>query len=151
MVLGEGLGREHGRRFAFTDLDSTSGYAYPKMLLRKKGIVPSEYFGKVFFLKRHDRVIEALVNGSVDIGAVSDGTYYSAVGRIERSEPIPLDAIVAPPNLSDEKIAWCRRVLTEMPPDHPFNHSMKEVLGWDAAGFAERDDAFYDTMREALR
>ena len=28
---------------------------------------------------------------------------------------------------------------------------MKETLGWNAAGFAVLDDAFYDSVREALK
>ncbi len=146
-----------GVNFAFTDIGSTSGYAYPNMILKRKGIDASRYFAKVFFLKRHDRVIEALVNKSIEAGAVSDGTYYTAVRKygdifsiIERSAPIPLDAIVAPARMPDEKILLYRKILTSMPLDHEFNRAMQDSLGWSAAGFEVRDDRFYDSMREAL-
>ena len=72
------LEQARGKLFAFTDPGSTSGYAYPNMLLTKQGIIPDQYFGKVFFLKKHDRVIEALLKGAIDVGAVSDGTYFNA-------------------------------------------------------------------------
>lgn len=147
-----------GRLFAFTDPGSTSGYAFPKMMLESQGVDPSRFFKKVFFLKKHDRVIGALVNRSIDVGAVSDGTYYTAVRKygdifniIEKSDPIPLDAIVAPDSVSEERVLRYREYLTAMPEDHPFNQSMKAELGWNAAGFAVKDDRFYDALREALK
>jgi phosphonate transport system substrate-binding protein len=144
--------------FAFTDLGSTSGYAYPKMMLNRLGIEPNSYFKKVFFLKKHDRVMEALVNKSIDAGAVSDGTYYTAVRKygdifniLLKSDQIPLDAIVAPPHVQARDIMKYREILISMPLDHPFNQSMRENLGWNAAGFEVRDDDFYNSMREALK
>ena len=152
------LADAEGMRFAFTDPGSTSGYAFPNLMLRQKDIVPNIFFKKVFFLKKHDRVIEALVNQSIDLGGVSDGTYYTAVRKhgdifaiIEKSDPIPLDAIVAPENFPDTKIKIYKKALTDMPENHLFNRSMREKLGWNAAGFAIKDDQFYNAMRNALK
>jgi len=146
------------KKFAFTDPGSTSGYAFPNMMLLSKGIDPDTFFQKVFFLKKHDRVIESLVKGSIDMGAVSDGTYYTAVKKqgdiftvIEKSKPIPLDPIVAPDNVPEEKILLYQRILKGMPETHPFNQAMKENLGWNAAGFDIKNDQFYDSMRQALK
>ncbi|UJX42714.1 phosphate/phosphite/phosphonate ABC transporter substrate-binding protein [Desulfovibrio sp. JY] len=146
-----------GKRFAFTDVGSTSGYAYPNMLLRKNGIDPDTYFKIVFFLKKHDRVIEALLSGAVDAGAVSDGTYFTAKRNhgdqfviLATSAPIPLDAIVARENLPDAVVARYRSALAAMPRDHLFCRKMRQILGWSAAGFEVRGDAFYDSTREAL-
>lgn len=151
------LDQARGKLFAFTDVGSTSGYAYPAVILRRQGIVPDSYFQKVFFLKRHDRVIEALVAGSVDVGAVSDGTYHAAVQKhgdifriLAESDPIPLDAIVAPGHISAERTALYRRLLSTLPIEHPFNASMNKQLGWPAAGFSTQSDAFYDSFREAI-
>lgn len=144
--------------FAFTDPGSTSGYAFPNMMLLNQNIVPDTFFHKVFFLKKHDRVIEALVRGSIDAGAVSDGTYYTAVKKhgdifyiIARSDPIPLDPIVAPDNVPKEKILLYQQILKDMPVNHAFNQSMKENLGWYSAGFDVKSDEFYDSMRKALK
>lgn len=152
------LSQARDQRMAFTDVGSTSGYAYPAMMLRNLDIEPEEYFRNVFFLKRHDRVIEALVAGSIDLGAVSDGTYHSAVqthGDIFRillkSDPIPLDAIVAPGHISPERAAIYQEALAAMPREHPFNAVMQEMLGWPAAGFSVLDDSLYDGFREALQ
>lgn len=145
-------------RFAFTDPGSTSGYAFPNLMLRKMGIIPDQFFKKVFFLKKHDRVIQALMAGSIDIGAVSDGTYYTAARKygdlftiIKKSDPIPLDAIVAPENVAPEKVRRYQEILTRVPENHPFNLAMREHLGWHAAGFEVKDDRFYNAMRDALK
>ena len=152
------LSQAQDKRMGFTDPGSTSGYAYPAMMLRNLDIEPETYFRNVFFLKRHDRVIEALVAGSIDLGAVSDGTFHSAVqthGDIFRillkSDPIPLDAIVSPDHITPERSAMYREALAAMPLDHPFNTVMQEMLGWPAAGFSVLDDSLYDGFREALR
>ncbi len=152
------LEQARGKLFAFTDPGSTSGYAYPNMLLTKQGIIPDQYFGKVFFLKKHDRVIEALLKGAIDVGAVSDGTYFNAARNhgdkfviLAKSDPIPLDAVVAPGGASEEFVAKYRQALTSMPSDHAFCRKMREVLGWSAAGFEARGDSFYDTVRQALK
>jgi len=146
-----------GKRFAFTDKASTSGYGYPNLLLRKRGIDPHTYFRKVFFLKRHDRVVEALLAGSIEGGAISDGTYFTTERRygdvfsiLAKSAPIPLDAIVSSGSLPPARVAVYTAAFTTMPPDHPFCKGMREILGWSAAGFQRRDDAFYDSAREAL-
>ncbi len=151
------LDQLEGKRFAFTDPGSTSGYAYPNLLLQKNGIVPEEFFGKIFFLKRHDRVVEALRAGSIDAGAISDGTYFTAEEHygdilhvIMKSDPIPLDAVVAAEDFPESKMGLYRNALLAMHPDHRFCLEMKSFLGWNAAGFDSRDDGFYDSVREAL-
>lgn len=154
----ENLDQARNKRFAFTDPGSTSGYAYPHMLLHNMGICPNDYFKKVFFLKKHDRVVQALLAGSIDLGAMSDGTYFTATRKngdrftiLAKSDPIPLDAIVADTELSQGQLLTYRKALVEMPDDHAFCKAMREILGWSAAGFETRDDAFYNSVREALQ
>ncbi|ORC36307.1 hypothetical protein B4O97_06880 [Marispirochaeta aestuarii] len=146
------------RLFAFTDPSSTSGYAYPNMMLKQRGIDPESYFRKVFYLRQHDRVVEALRHGSIAAGAISDGTLSAAIRRygdiftvLAESDPIPLDAIVSTEVFPSVKIKAYRDALLSMPGDHQFLRAMKETLGWNAAGFAVLDNAFYDSVREALK
>ena len=140
--------------FAFTDKDSTSGYAYPLMILEDRHIDPYTFFKKVFFLKKHDKVVEALVNHSIEIGAMSDGTYFNAVAKygdiftiLAVSEPIPLDAIVATKNTPKEIRKSVEKALIEMPSDAPSNEAFERHLGWPSAGFVRKSDAFYETFR----
>jgi phosphonate transport system substrate-binding protein len=146
-----------GARFGFTSPDSTSGYAYPRMILAARDITPDHFFGAVYYLGRHIDVINALVAGSLDAGAVSDGTYHNAVEEhgdvftvLEWSEQIPLDAIVTAPGISPETAAAVGRILTALPESHPAVEAVRRELGWPAAGFEVRSDSFYDSVERAL-
>lgn len=143
-----------GKRFAFTDLESTSGYAYPNHLLRTHGIDPDRDLAKVFFLKRHDRIIDALLHGSVDAGALADEVYFGARKRygdklrvVAESDPIPMVAIVSSGHLDAETTARLEQAFVAMPSDHPFCLHMSKVFGWHAAGFQKHSDALYDSVR----
>lgn len=143
-----------GKRFAFTDPGSTSGYAYPSYMLRTSGIDPNRDLAKVFFLKRHDRIVEALLSGAVDAGALADDVYYGIRKRhgdtlkvIAESDPIPMVAVVASHRLDAKTATRVQEALAALPSDHPFCRKMHEVFGWDTAGFQVRDDALYDSVR----
>jgi phosphonate transport system substrate-binding protein len=58
-----------GRRMAFVDPSSTSGYIYPKALLKQRGVT----IGEEVFGNKHDIVVTMMYQGQVDAGA----TYYS--------------------------------------------------------------------------
>jgi phosphonate transport system substrate-binding protein len=147
-----------GRSFAFTDKGSTSGYVYAMMMLEKYSIDPYAFFHKVFFLKKHDKVVEALINRSIDVGAMSDGTYYNAKEKygdiftiLEKSEFIPLDAIVATQNVSLSFSQTITQALVSIPHDAPSNQAFQEHLGWMSAGFTQKDKGFYETFKQALK
>ncbi len=67
-----------GRRFGFSNSQSASGFVYPTAMLKAKKIDPNKYFSKTFFLKKHQKVILALVSGSIDAGATSEAALKSA-------------------------------------------------------------------------
>lgn len=146
-----------GARFGFTSPDSTSGYAYPRMMLAAAGIDPETYFESIFFLGRHSNVISALNAGSLDAGAVSDGTYYNTVVDypqqftvLEWSVPIPLDALAAAPHLGRNTVLQVRQALEALPETHPSVQVIQRELGWPAAGFATLSDALYNSVETAL-
>jgi phosphonate transport system substrate-binding protein len=59
----------NGKKFAFVDPSSTSGYILPLKLFKDQDIKPKE----TVFAQRHDSVISMIYQGQVDAGA----TYYS--------------------------------------------------------------------------
>jgi phosphonate transport system substrate-binding protein len=59
-----------GRKFAYTDPSSTSGYMFPLKIMKDNGVAP----GQTAFLMKHDSVVTAIYQRQVDAGA----TYYSA-------------------------------------------------------------------------
>lgn len=145
-------------RFGFTDPDSTSGHAFARLLLHRQQLDPGTFFSQTYFLGTHRNVIEALRAGSIHAGAVSDGTYYNALAdggdglrALAWSDPIPLDAFVAAAELSSAEVEQVRAALLAIGTgEHPVNRSIRQVLGWPAAGFTVKERAFYAPMAEAL-
>ena len=91
-----------GKRFAFVDPKSASGYVYPRAMLIEKGINPETFFKETIFAGSHDKVIAAVLKGRVDAGAIYDGALGVAkrsdvsvdgLLTIASSDPIPHDAI----------------------------------------------------------
>ncbi len=75
-----------GKKFAFVDPASASGYLYPFAYLKTQGLVKGtnaeEYFGanNVLFAGGHDKVVTAVYNGQVAGGAVFGGPLDSNTG-----------------------------------------------------------------------
>src|SRR5437870_5798718 len=91
-----------GKRFAFVDPKSASGYVYPRAMLIEKGINPETFFKETIFAGSHDKVIAAVLEGQVDAGAIYDGALGVAqrsgvsvadLVTLASSDPIPHDAI----------------------------------------------------------
>jgi phosphonate transport system substrate-binding protein len=66
----------NGKRFAFTDPSSTSGFILPNKLLTTKGVK----IGESIFAQKHDNVVTMVYQGQVDAGS----TYYSPAETIEK-------------------------------------------------------------------
>lgn len=64
----------HGKRVAFTDPASGSGYVLPKAMLKRLGVKPAQEV----FAQRHDNVVMMIYQRQVDAGAA----YYSAPDKI---------------------------------------------------------------------
>jgi len=60
-----------GTSFGFVDQFSSTGFLGPWAMLQVKGLRPSEFFSKWTFLGSHSAVIDAVLKGTVDAGAVS--------------------------------------------------------------------------------
>ncbi|MCJ8272521.1 MAG: phosphate/phosphite/phosphonate ABC transporter substrate-binding protein, partial [Psychrosphaera sp.] len=64
------------KRFAFTSKSSTSGYLYPLAILKQHKIEPKDYFSHTFMLKKHNKIIKALLSSAIDVGATTDDELY---------------------------------------------------------------------------
>lgn len=67
-----------GKKIAFVDAASTSGYLLPLKTLKDKKIEPKE----TMFAQKHDNVVSMVYQGQVDAGA----TFYSAPSKNEKGE-----------------------------------------------------------------
>lgn len=134
-----------GKRFGFTDKESTSGYFYPRILLKEAGLSPEKDFASVFLLKKHPKVISALLENSIDAAAVDEDTYQNMIDEIENklkiiavTEEIPYDAIVASPHMPVEMSKKIKNLLLKFQSDTPIESGI--------VGFEEKSVWVYDRL-----
>jgi phosphonate transport system substrate-binding protein len=92
-----------GKRFAYVDANSTSGYLFPRVGLKKAGYDPDKFFAQTIFAGSHNNVVLAVYQGRVDAGAVFEdarGTVQKTmpdvmqkVKVVWKSDPIPNDTV----------------------------------------------------------
>lgn len=58
-----------GKRFAFVDPASASGYLYPALFIKRAGFDPNRFFSQVVFAGGHDKVVLAVYQRQVEGGA----------------------------------------------------------------------------------
>lgn len=136
-----------GKSFGFTDVDSTSGYLYPRFMMRQNGIDPAKELGKIYMLKKHPKIIQALFEKSIEAGAVVDGV-YRALSKVEKekirilakSEEIPYDLMIASKQMDEALVIKIRALLLAF---HSTPSSSTSI-----AGFEEKSLFLYDRLRD---
>ncbi len=101
-----------GKRFAFVDPASTSGYLFPAAQLKKLGYDPDKFFSQTVFAGSHPNVILAIYRGQVDGGASFEDArtniqaqfpdVMQKVKVIGYTNPVPNDTWSVSPRLSVE-------------------------------------------------
>jgi phosphonate transport system substrate-binding protein len=97
----------NGKKWAYPDATSTSGYAYPLWLFGQEGVVP----GETVEAGSHDGVIRAVYNGEVDFGtaffspANVDGTSLGLDGL--EAFDVPADLLASCANTAEDKTVLC--------------------------------------------
>lgn len=148
-----------GKRIAFVEQASTSGYLFPVALLKKKGYEPEKYFSQVMMAGSHDRAAMAVYNGDVDIAAV----YEDVRNNMEKTTPdvkrkltpiaysdeIPNDTFSVRPGLPaelKEKIKVALLAFAKTPDGKKVLHAID-----DTDDLTEVKDSDYDPVREVAR
>lgn len=155
----------NGKKFAFVDPASTSGYLLPQRLFKANNIKIKESI----FAGKHDGVVTAVYQKQVDAGATfytppdADGTpkdarwlvrtqypdVYDKIKIIQLTDPIPNDPLVfrkdLPPELVNKIVDSMKRyVKTE-----EGAKVLKDL--YHITDFKEASDKDYDRIREYLR
>jgi phosphate/phosphite/phosphonate ABC transporter binding protein len=145
-----------GARVAFVDPASTSGWLMSSALLLKKGVHPSKDLGGAAFLGSHDAVLDAVLAGTFDAGAVYQGALamwgsrntasvhrFRIVGKTSR---MPRDVYCvrkdAPEGLADALLA----LLADFSTLHPDGRTVLDPMSVN--GFVRVDDSAFDELRE---
>lgn len=94
-----------GKRVAFVDPGSTSGFVFPFALFSSRNIDIKQYFALSKFSGSHDNVVLDVLNGKVDAGAADDLVFNKMMEAgqfnkddlvvVWKSEPIPASPFVA--------------------------------------------------------
>jgi len=96
-----------GKRIAFVDPISSSGYLYPLTVFRKAGLIPAgqkpeAFFRRIYFAGGDEQAIRAVHNRFADAAGVGEYSHLllrpderDNVVAIAQSEPIPSHCIVA--------------------------------------------------------
>jgi phosphonate transport system substrate-binding protein len=152
------LGELRGRRFAYSDPLSNSGFLYIQHLLRRTGNDPTRYFGRTLFTYSHRYVVEAVADGLVDAGAV-DGYVWETLTElkpqlgartrvVERSPDFGFPPIVAGAGTAAADISAFGAALLGMP-RHPLGRKVLAELRLD--GFDEATPALFDEIAAMAR
>lgn len=154
-----------GKRFAFTDPSSTSGYMFPLKMLRDENVRLSNEM----FAMKHDNVITMVYQGQVDAGA----SYYSAPDKdgnirdarqrvmtqfpdvedkvkvLAITEPIANDPFVfrkdIPEEVATKFIAALKKYIETPNGKDVFNNI------YSVDGLVDASDSDYDGLREMIK
>jgi phosphonate transport system substrate-binding protein len=147
-----------GKRFAWVDPTSTSGYLYPRALLTEKGIKPTD-FGQEVIAGGHDKVVIALMNGQVDGGAIYDDARDVVIKQfpdvkektrvIGQTEEIPNDGVAFNKNMPPETVKKVKDALIKLSSTEEGKKVYKDSLGTN--GVAPTNDAEYNPVRKAAQ
>lgn len=158
------LGDLAGKKVGFVDKGSTSGYLYPVRVMVREGLAPGEAeLARVIderFLKSHDAVLLAVSKGEVDAGAVYDGAVAQATrigvdpGQLRilaRTDPIPHEAVVAAPGVSDATREAFRGALLSLDTRTAKGRAVLRPMVSELKlnGFVACDDHVFDPVRQA--
>jgi len=144
-----------GKRFAFVDRASASGYLFPTALLHENNLNPEQDFREVVYAGSHPQVVEWVLSGRVDAGAISSTTFMHMRGEaissrlfiLAKTDWIPFDAFVAHPAMPASAV---QRVRTALLSIDARTAEGREILTGVTTnnGFVEANETAYDPVRK---
>jgi len=137
--------------FAFVDPLSTSGYVYPKQMLKEVGINVDTDLKEKKFLGNHDNVIKAVLDNKVQVGATYNEAWERAANILnldnlkilKKTDPIPKDVIAARPNLDTDILEAAKNIFLKA--DQEINETLKQT---NITGFTKSEDSKFDIIRK---
>ncbi|MBI5509679.1 MAG: phosphate/phosphite/phosphonate ABC transporter substrate-binding protein [Deltaproteobacteria bacterium] len=144
-----------GKRFAFVDQASASGYLFPLALLNEAGLDPKRDFKEVLFAGSHKTVVDWVLSGRVDAGAISSTSFMHFRGDaissrlfvLAKTDWIPFDAFVAHPSVAAGVANRVRRALLSL--DSRTAEGREILTGITTNnGFVDGNDQTYEPVRQ---
>jgi phosphonate transport system substrate-binding protein len=158
------LSELNGKRFAFTDAASTSGYLFPLKLLNENKIKIKNFV----FAGTHDNVITKIYQGQVDAGGAFyvdpiDGKMQDArtkvltqfpdveqkVKVLQITDPIPNDPFIFRKNLPEVVVSKFITAINKFLTTEEGRAAFKTIFLFD--GVIPATDQDYDSLRKVLK
>lgn len=146
------------RSFAFVDPESNTGRLYPVYLLKKMGLKPEKFFGRIVYSYSHNKSIEMVAKKIVDGAAVdslvydymakSGSTYISQTKIIKRSLPFAAPPVVIRGEIDAKLKERLRHVFLNMHRSEKGREILKSMM---IDRFVEISDSAYDPVRRMYR
>lgn len=146
-----------GKRMAFVDPASTSGFLFPASYLKGRGLDYTTFFSNVVYAGSHDGAVRAVYNGDEDVAAVYDDArdkiqkepayadVKTKVVKIGDAGEIPNDTISVRPGLDPALVARIKAALIKYADSPEGKKTLKQV--YDVDGVVDAKDSDYDPVR----
>lgn len=142
-----------GRSFGFSELNSTTGYLLPYLMLRKSGLAPDRDLSKIAFIAQHDSIILAVANRTLDAAAVASYVFddydKQVTGKMRilgRSDPIPYGPVVVRRDLGPERVKKIREFFLTL---HDSERGREVLMESGFSDFVPAKSRDYDIIRKA--
>jgi phosphonate transport system substrate-binding protein len=149
-----------GKKFAFVDQLSASGFVYPTLTIKNEtGQDPKTFFSSTTFAGGHPQAACAVDSKSVDGAATFIDARDQAAANcpnvktstkvIAKAGPIPNDGVALVKNFPDEIAKQVKTGLIDYSKTDDGKRVFKALFSWD--GMQEVSANFYDPIREAAK
>src|SRR2546430_1511272 len=147
-----------GKKFAFVDPLSASGYVYPTLVVKNKtGQDPKTFFSSTIFAGGHPQAALAVYQGTVDGAATFIDARDSLVATtpdiktktkvIDTAGPIPNDGVALAKNFPTDVGSQVKSALIDYSKTDDGKKVFTALFSWD--GLQEVSASFYDDMKTA--
>lgn len=146
-----------GKRIAFVDPSSASGFLFPAAFLKKQGIEPDSFFSQTVFAGGHDAAIRAVYTGEVDVAATYDDArnklekldaykdVKTKVVSIGKTDEIPNDTISVRSGLPADLVAKIKAAFLKYKDTPEGKKTLDDV--YEVDDLLDATDADYDPVR----
>ncbi len=149
-----------GKKFAFVDTLSASGYVYPTLTIKNKtGQEPKTFFASTTFAGSHPAAALAVYNGQVDGAATFIDVRTQLVATnpdimtktkvIDTAGPIPNDGVALRKGFPADLGKTVTQALIDFGKSDAGKKTLQALFQWD--GMQEIDGKFYDPMKDAAK
>jgi phosphonate transport system substrate-binding protein len=166
----ENIEQLRGKKFAFVDPASASGFLFPNAKLAEMGLDYRTFFSDTIFAGGHDKVVIAVYNKQVDGGATFGNSIdtgpptdartlpgvqtalpdvMTAVKPIATTDPIPNDTVSVSSRLDPALVKLITDGLLYVQTTPEGKKALSDLYQID--GLAPGNDADYDVLRQAAK